>query len=124
LRTLNLIISDKVRIQDKPGMLAAVWSSPLGREMTWTFLKQNWKFFVKTYGQGGHLFPRIISPAESFNSKKYAADIRKFFSAHPVSSAARTVEQVIEQIISNADWTLRDFKHIEKWLREKKYIED
>jgi len=122
LRTLNLIISDKVRIQDKPGMLAAVWSSPLGREMAWAFLKRNWRYFLKTYGQGGHLFPRIISPAESFNSKKYATDIRKFFKSHPVSSAARTVEQVIEQIISNADWIGREYGKIENWLREKKYL--
>src|SRR3990167_5592668 len=123
-KTLDFIISNKVRMQDKPGMLASVWSSPLGREMAWAFLKRNWKFFLKTYGQGGHLFPRIISPAESFNSKKYAVDIKKFFKTHSVSSAKRTVQQVLEQIISNDDWIRRDFKHIESWLREQKYLED
>ncbi|OGF77731.1 hypothetical protein A3I27_03580 [Candidatus Giovannonibacteria bacterium RIFCSPLOWO2_02_FULL_43_11b] len=123
-KTLNFIISDKVRIQDKPGILASVWISPLGREMAWAFLKKNWKFFLKIYGHGGHLFPRIISPAESFSSKKYATDIKKFFKTHPVSSATRTVEQVYEQIISNDDWIGRDFRHIEKWLQEQKYQED
>ena len=123
-KTLGFIISNKVRMQDKPGMLASVWSSPLGREMAWTFLKRNWKFFLKTYGQGGHLFPRIISPAESFNSKKYVIDIKKFFKTHPVSSAKRTVQQVLEQIISNEDWIGREYDQIEKWLREKRYVED
>lgn len=122
-KTLKFIISENVRIQDKPGMLAAVWSTPLGREMVWSFLKRNWGFFSKTYGNGGHLFPRIISPAESFASKKYADDIKKFFKSHPAPSAARTIAQVIEQIISNDDCVRSEFDHIKKWLVEQKYMD-
>ena len=103
-------------MQDKPGIFEALWSSPLGRETSWRFLKKNWDFFSKNYGQGGHILQRIISPAGSFATVKHAQDIKSFFKTHKAFSAERAVEQAIERVNSNADWLRRDFKHLENWL--------
>jgi len=119
-RTLRFLLSDEVRLQDKPGIFEAVWSSPLGREMAWKFLKRNWNFFLKNYGKGGHIFHRIISPLGTFVSVKRAGEMRSFFKTHKAFSAERAVEQAIERVNSNADWLRRDFKHLENWFLGQK----
>ncbi len=110
------MISGKVRNQDIPGIWEAVWTSPRGRELAWTFLKRHWDFFLARYGQGNHILSRIVRPAENFVSKERAGEVRDFFRKHKAPSAERTVEQVTERIISNAAWLKRDFKHIGRWL--------
>ena len=118
-KALNFLISREVRIQDAPGILEAVWTSPEGRELAWAFLKRHWNLFSERYGQGGPILSRIIRPAENFAASSRAAEIRNFFKKHDASSARRMVELVIERIYSNVAWLKRDFKHIKKWLASR-----
>ena len=119
-KTLRFLLSDEVRLQDKPSIFGVLWSSPLGREMSWKFFRRNWFFFLKNYGEGSDILHRVISPIGTFTSVKRAQEIKAFFNTHKFSSAERTIEQAIERVNSNADWLRRDFKHLEKWLLEQK----
>ena len=59
-RVLKFSISDEVRSQDGVGAIAAVAGSKAGRDMTWSFLKDNEKLLVDRYS-GSLLISRLVS---------------------------------------------------------------
>jgi hypothetical protein len=79
-QTLNFAISKNVRTQDAPFMIGAVWGNIKGRDLTWKFIKRNYKIILKTWGEGGHFLSRLLSPLGTHASIKDANDIKKFFS--------------------------------------------
>lgn len=116
-QTLALGLSKEVRLQDRNGVFGAVISNPSGRLLGWEFMKKNWKKLVAEYGEGGHLLARLVHPLNHFANKKDADDIKKFFVKNKAPAAARTVEQVLEHIYSNAIWLKRDIKVIKNFLK-------
>ncbi len=119
-RTLTFTMSKSVRMQDAPFILGTVWSNSRGRDLTWQFVKHNWVKLLKIYGEGGHFLSRLISPLGTHTSMKDAKDIEKFFKKNNAPGAARTIEQSLEKIYSNASWLASDKTKIKKWL-EKNY---
>ena len=119
-KTLNLLISGEVRSQDVYIVLGGIAANPVGRDLTWQFMKENWDAFRKMY-EKGKLMARMISPVcgplASFADEE---DVRSFFEAHPVADAKRTIEQVLESIRINARWFERDRHAFAGWL--KRYI--
>lgn len=116
--TLTFAISSDVRTQDAPFMIGAVWSNIYGRDLTWKFIKKNYKYILKTYGEGGHFLSRLLSPLGTHASSKDADDIKKFFKTHEAPGSARTLEQSFERIYSNIAWVSSDKKKVEKWLKQ------
>ena len=117
-RTLRFAISKHVRAQNTPGILAAVWANPCGRELAWRFLRRHWKFLLARYGQGGHTLPRLVKPIGVLASRTQAVHVRRFFKRAGAPGAERAVKQVVERIESNADWLRRDGKKIARWLEQ------
>jgi len=118
-KALNFSMSKDVRFQDMPGIATSVWSNSQGREIAWTFMKKNIKVIMERYALGGHMLSRILAPAGQFNTETKAKEISDFFKKHPAPGAARTVNQVLEKIYSNAAWLKRDSKAIGNWLNEQ-----
>lgn len=115
-RTLEFSLSRHVRAQDAPFLIAAVFLNPAGREVAWKFTVKNWPGLTKSYGDGLNLLTRLIKAAAVFTTEKKAKEIKAFFQKHPAPGAQRTVQQVLERIESNADWLLREQKHLNHWL--------
>ncbi len=116
--TLHFAISKDVRTQDAPFMIGAVWSNIHGRDLTWKFIKSNYKIILKTWGEGGHFLSRLLSPLGTHASIKDANDIKKFFKKNAAPGSARTLEQAYEKIYSNSSWIKSDKIKIKKWLKE------
>jgi len=117
LHTLNFSLSEYVRFQDAPFMIAAVLQNPAGRDLAWKFITRHWPELVKRYGDGLGLLGRLIKAAGVYTSVAKAKEIEAFFKRHRVPGANRTVQQVLEKILSNADWLERDQEHLNRWLR-------
>ncbi len=116
-RTLKFSLSDEVRGQDTPLAVAGVATNPLGRDLAWDFLRENWQEFDARYGQGGFIIARIVSIAtEDFTTLEKAAEVEAFFESHPAPAATRTIRQSLERIRSNALWLERDGDVIAGWL--------
>ena len=116
-RTLDFSLSEEVRGQDTPLVVAGVAMNPLGRDMAWDFLREKWAEFDDRYGQGGFIIARIVSiTTEDFTTLEKAAEVESFFESHPAPAAARTVRQSLERIRSNALWLERDGEAIAGWL--------
>ncbi|MFA5987560.1 MAG: M1 family metallopeptidase [Candidatus Paceibacterota bacterium] len=110
-KALRFILSDKVRNQDKPIVIAAVAANNFGHDATWKFLKDNWGDFFQRYKDGHHLLGRIISSVvNDFKTEKMAQDVEKFFSKNKAHGAERAIDQALELIRARAFW----FKHAEK----------
>ncbi|XP_022732460.1 aminopeptidase M1-like isoform X2 [Durio zibethinus] len=101
LEVLNFALSSEVRSQDAVFGLAV---SKEGREVAWTWLKDNWDLIVKTYGSGFLItcfVSAIVSPFASFEKAK---EVEEFFASRAKASIARTLKQSLERVRINANW--------------------
>lgn len=113
---LDFAFTDNVKAQDSFKVVAFVMGNPYGRELAWAKVKKEWSSIVKKFS-GGHLFTRFVKPLAVFTSEKEAVKIDEFFKTHESKGLERTIQQVLEQIKSNAEWKKRDIKKIEKFLK-------
>lgn len=115
-KTLRFGISEDVRFQDGIFVISASAANPYGTNLTWEFIKNNWKLLKERYGKGHSYMPRLVECASDFNTTQRAKELEKFFQKNPTPQAARTIKQVIEKIYSNADFLKRDKDAIRKYL--------
>ncbi|XVE53865.1 hypothetical protein DITRI_Ditri03aG0036000 [Diplodiscus trichospermus] len=101
LEVLNFALSSEVRSQDAIYGLAV---SKAGREVSWTWFKDNWDLIEKTYGSGflmTHFIRAIVSPFASFEKVE---EVEEFFASRTKASIARTLKQSLERVRINASW--------------------
>ncbi|XP_047317698.1 aminopeptidase M1 [Impatiens glandulifera] len=101
LEVLNFLLSPEVRSQDAVfGLSVGI----KGREIAWTWLKENWDHIMKTWGSG-FLLTRFVSATVSpFASIEKAKEAEEFFAKRAKPSIARTLKQSIERVHINANW--------------------
>jgi aminopeptidase N len=115
-RTLAFALSPEVRTQDTAQVIAGLLTRPSSREAAWTFVKAQWPTLLQKLGtfQG---IPGIVGAVGSFCSAKDAADLRQFFTANPVPSSERTLQQALERIDTCAALVARQQPALTAWLR-------
>ncbi len=117
-KTLEFALSEGVRPQDTPGIFLSCWQNQNQRAQVWKFTKQHWQELLKRYPSSGHMLNRFIKPAGLFADKARAKEVGNFFKAHKAPGAQRAIEQVVEKILSNAEWLGRDGGKIQNWLMQ------
>lgn len=115
-RTLELVLSDKVKTQDAPHVVRDLIKTTAGRDLGWKFVKQNWKEMETKYPV--HIFPRIVNGAESFVSQAQSQDLEKFLSEHPIKTGRRVSAKMIERVRSNVKLNERSAEPLDGWLKE------
>jgi len=119
-RTLLMSFSDEVRSQDLMYVIASCGSSSKGRELTWKFFSENFAEFEKRLSSSMMLMDRLVSYSiDGFTSEEKAQEIEKFFAAHPVPSAERSIKQGLESIRANAKWVSSNRDSVAKWLAQQ-----
>ncbi|MBI3895220.1 MAG: M1 family metallopeptidase [Acidobacteria bacterium] len=123
LRTLlQFSLSDQVRPQDTPIVLASAATHPLGRTLAWKFLQKNWKTFVDRYHGGGiGLLSRTIGITGGFTDRQSLEDVQDFFRTHRVPGTERAVKKSLEYIRSNIRWLERDRKDLRNYFNGQKF---
>jgi len=117
-KTLEFTLSSHIRNQDAPFIISSVWGNIHGKDLTWKFVKNNWKEISNRWGLGGHFLSRLLTPLGGHTSLKDLKDIQKFFFQNKAHGADRTLEQSYERIASNAAWIKDDKKLITNWLNK------
>lgn len=115
-RTLELMMSDKVKTQDAPHVVRDLIKTTAGRDLGWAFVKQHWKEMETKYPV--HIFPRIVNGAESFVSQEQSADLEKFLGEHPIKTGRRVSAKMIERVRSNVKLNERSSESLDGWLKE------
>lgn len=115
-KVISFSMSEEVRAQDAVFVIASVAVNPKGRDLTWTFFKENWKILLDQYS-GGFLLTRLVKHiTENFASEEKALEVESFFKAHEFPGAERTIQQSIETIRLSAAWLNRDLAEITEFL--------
>ncbi|KAL8623437.1 hypothetical protein ACOMHN_058883 [Nucella lapillus] len=116
---LNFAVSESVKSQDSPIAIGHIGTgSAKGRELAWTFFKDNYQMLYQRYSSSLLLARLVKTITEGFASEEKAAEIEAFFKKHPAPSAERTVQQSCEHIRLGARWLQREADNIAKYLKE------
>ncbi|XP_071101495.1 puromycin-sensitive aminopeptidase-like [Haliotis cracherodii] len=118
-RVHEFAMTDKVRAQDTVFVLAGATGSAKGRELTWNFVKENWKEMYERYHS--FLLARLVkSSTENFATEEMAQAVEEFFKANPAPAAERTVQQSLENIRLNARWMKESADKVCQFLKSRK----
>jgi aminopeptidase N/puromycin-sensitive aminopeptidase len=95
-RTLEYALSDQVRSQDSPTLLALMLEHPEMQDQAWDFVRQHWDEVLRKApeGSGG----RIIGATGAFCSVAQRESVARFFAGHPVEGAERMLRRSLQQI--------------------------
>lgn len=118
-KVLEFAISPSVRSQDSVSVICAVssnTSTKLSSDLAWQFVKENWSTIYARYSSGFLITRLVKSIAENFATKEDYEDVDKFFKAHPVPAAQRSLQQALESIDVNSAWIRRDEQSLTKFL--------
>ena len=118
-RSLEHSLSPAVRTQDAVSLLISVATNPVGRELAWTFIKENWTELDRRYGAGGFAIMRLVSITGGFTTMQQAEDVERFFQIHPTPGAARTISQSLERIRLNAKWLELFNDELSDWFNSR-----
>ena len=95
-RTLEYALSNQVRSQDSPTLLALMLEHPEMQDQAWDFIQEHWdQILRKAPPESGG---RIIAATGTFCSVRQRQAVASFFAAHPVEGAERTLRRSLEQI--------------------------
>ena len=113
-RTLAFALSDEVRSQDVPTLIAPLLGGSNGAT-TWAFVQTHWDALAGKLGtfQG---IPAIVSGLGAFCSAERSAEIAAFFKTHPVPAAARALQQALERIDACTAVDVRQSPAFAAWL--------
>ncbi len=114
-KTLEYLLTDNVRWQDKSRWIMAVFGNDKGQVLAWDFVKKHWDLFEKEY-KGLHGFSRLIEGVGSMIGEDVLTDVKAFFAQHPTEELDRTMSQVIERIELNTAWLERDKEKLKEFL--------
>lgn len=96
-RAIELIISDRVQLQDVISWLANLLRNRHSREAAWQWYEANWDWIVKTFA-GGHLYNYFPQFLGVFSDRKKKDEIRDFFKDKDTTGIAMSLEQAIEKV--------------------------
>jgi aminopeptidase N len=116
-RALERTLTDEIRRQDTPAFLRGFLQTPSSgvNAQTWRFAEQHWPTLApKLSIAGGDA--TLVAGLGSFCDANSRGEIRSFFTHNPRPSAARALEQAIEQINNCIDLRQKQAPILDRWL--------
>jgi puromycin-sensitive aminopeptidase len=95
-------MSDEFPESDAVFILA--WIGVEGREIAWTWLKENWELIVKRFGTGFILHSFIRGTVTPQCSNEKADEVEEFFESRTHPSFEATLRRSVEQVRIKARW--------------------
>lgn len=116
-RSLKLIDSESVRLQDVSYWLLYSFMNRYAKDKTWSWMKANWKWLSDNLGNDLS-FPRFpVYAARSYSDKAFLKDYSAFFKKVSVPALERAIKQGDEIIHWHIDWKTRDYKEVLEYFK-------
>jgi len=112
--TLDLSLTDAVRIQDSPHLLGRLIASRDGHNMAWTFTKSHWAEIVKKFPP--YMIPALIGANSIVKTVSDEADFKTFFEKHPIAEGRRSIARTQERIANNIYFEANCAKPALNWI--------
>ena len=114
-RTLSKTLDGAIRVQDAPFIVNAVMSSVYGRELAWSFVKNNWDQMDRLFPKQG--LRRMCGGIAFLATPELERDVRAFFSSHKIDLGGKTLDQYLEQLQIAVNMQGREGKRLSHYLR-------
>nr|XP_022306251.1 aminopeptidase N-like isoform X1 [Crassostrea virginica] len=117
-------ISSEIRKQDATNVIVYISGNAVGRSLAWDFVRSNWDYLLKEYGESSFAFPRLISGvSSSFNTEFEIKQLEDFLKSHPdMGSGTRAFQQAIEKTKSNIRWMDTNYDIVKQWLADQNFL--
>ena len=96
-RALDFAASGKVKNQDSIFLFATGLVLPSTRQVTWQYLQQNWPK-VRAQNTAFLMGSYLVGAAGSFCSAQKKAEVKQFFTTHPLPATSRALAGATQQI--------------------------
>lgn len=117
-RSLSMINSDHVRLQDVGYWLAYSFTNRYSKLSTWEWLKQNWDWLSENLGKDMSFSRLPMYAAASFNSETFLKEYKAYFKDKDDSSLALAIKQGIETMQWHIAWQKRDKQALVEYFKK------
>lgn len=116
-RSLKLITSDSVRLQDVSYWVAYSFSNRFAREATWKWMIKHWDWLDKNMGSDLSFYRFPMFAATAFSTLEFLEEFKKFFLPLKKPASERSINQGIEVLTWQAAWKARDLKEVKTFFK-------
>ncbi len=113
-RTLQAALTDEVRTQNAPYLVARVMYNKEGGTLAWEFVKANWERMMERYPENS--ITRMCEGVTGLVSSELQDDVVAFFATHKVPQAGKTIDQHIERLRTAVRFRQREAQNLERYL--------
>ncbi|KTW30150.1 hypothetical protein T552_00628 [Pneumocystis carinii B80] len=123
-RTLNLIISSEVKLQDIYMPLIGLKTHSEGIKALWKFCNENWDTIDNLVPSTvGSLKSTVVQLMVSgFTSISSVHEIESFFKDKKIQAFDKALSQSLDAIRAKASWVSRDYDNVKAWLENNGYL--
>lgn len=114
-RTLDLIFSGEVSIQDSPFLLASLLSNSRSQDMAWEYLSKHWEAVTQAFTT--NMLPHVVRACSSLDTEERAALVVAFFNTHKVPAGAMATAQMLEQLSINLRLRRAETARLQQYLQ-------
>ncbi|MBI2962376.1 MAG: ERAP1-like C-terminal domain-containing protein, partial [Deltaproteobacteria bacterium] len=117
-RTLEATLGEEVPTQDVAFLYMRLFSNRGGRDACWRFLTRHWKAIRRRVPP--LMVSRLVETTPALRDPRYGREVARFFRAHPVAEAARSLKQALEMFRLNGGLRRRATPGIARWLARRR----
>jgi len=117
-RSLGLIRTGNVRLQDVGYWIAYSFMNRFAREATWTWMVENWAWLKENLGADLSFYRMPVYAARVHSDASFLPEYKKFFESVMEPALERSTKQGIEMIEWQSEWKKRDFTALKKFFSE------
>ncbi len=118
-RALKMSLTPAVRSQDTAIFLARFLANPDVNGRAWTFLKENWPALEPKITSIFGSDVNVVNALGSFCDAGARDDISRFFAAHKLPAASRSLKQTIERINNCIELRRTQAAPLAEWLNTR-----
>lgn len=113
-KTQQLAMSKEVKVQDGLNLLCEIVHNFYGRELGWTFIKENWLRICKRFPE--EELTALASIAGGFDTAGREKEFRAWFASHPLPFGKTAVSRSLETLHSRVLFRQRYGQRIKQWV--------
>ena len=115
--------SGGIRKQDGAKILARIGENKIGRDITWDWIRSNWKYISSYFDTSisSYLGRAISAITSDFNTDLQLQELEDFYHTNKayLRTAERQTKNAIQWVRVNNAWMKRNFGTIVNWLVTK-----
>lgn len=107
-----------VRRQDYFTLLGYISQNPVGQNLVWDYVRENWEQLVERFGINERTLGRLIPTITArFSTQTKLEEMEQFFAKYPEAGAGTAArQQALETVKANIKWLALNKESVGTWL--------